>query len=72
MPVDSRILGVKELDRHRTVLTDAHSLSRLYRLEPPLQDDRFEPAHLIHDPSLANLVQNLGCEVDCDVVDYRL
>jgi hypothetical protein len=27
MPVDPRILGVGELDRHRTVLTDAHSLS---------------------------------------------
>lgn len=34
MPVDPRILGVEELDRHRTVLTDAHSLSWLHRLEP--------------------------------------
>jgi len=34
MPVDPRILGVEELDRHRTVLTHAHSLSWLHRFEP--------------------------------------
>ena len=34
MPVDPRILGVEELDRHRTVLTDAHSLSWLIGWSP--------------------------------------
>lgn len=32
MPVDPRIIGVGELDRHKSVLTDAHSLSRLIEL----------------------------------------
>ena len=70
MPTDPRIIGVEELDRHRTVLTDAHSLSRLHMLT--------DPAHyysnrtgVIEPPSFANLVQNLVL-YDVIVVDSVL
>ena len=53
------------------MLTDAHPLSWLRRLEPPSRYHRFEQAHLIQDPSLANLVQNLVL-YDVIVVDSVL
>jgi hypothetical protein len=69
MPVDPRIIGIEELDRHKSVLTDAHSLSRIIELTNRflrMSGDEFVRNSRISDPlvqsrilGVANIIQSL-------------